>query len=279
MKTFTKIFSIVLLTTAQLHAILDSNENNMSDVWELHFNDNLLFNESNPQLAAFSDPDGDGINNVTEALAGTDPFAAEGVMGKLKLEINQANSEYGKAVVLKWYALKGKQYHLEYSADCVTWKNFDEPLIGRDANIEIGCAISDNSGSSNPRVFWRCSVKDIDYDEDGLTNHEEYALLTSAFFADSDLDGIADRDEIVAETRPTVPAITNFRQVNNADGTHTYTWNSYAQNGDWFKIQEVQQDGSWKVIYSENYGSQKIPFIPGVNSYSITLNPNTDYLP
>jgi hypothetical protein len=49
----------------------------------------------------------------------------------------------------------------------------------------------------------------------------------------------------------------------NADGTVTYTWNSYATNGDWFRINSQQADGSWKIIYATTYGSAKLPFVTG----------------
>jgi hypothetical protein len=36
--------------------------------------------------------------------------------------------------------------------------------------------------------------------------------------------------------------------------------------------------GSTKTIYSTTYGSTKLPYVIGATSYSLTLNPATDYL-
>ena len=52
-------------------AILDTNNNGVSDLWERDFNSGSLFDESfNPQ----SDYDSDGWTNAQEAEAGTSPF-------------------------------------------------------------------------------------------------------------------------------------------------------------------------------------------------------------
>lgn len=40
-----------------------------------------------------------------------------------------------------------------------------------------------------------------------------------------------------------------------------------------------REDGTWKPAYKTTYGSAVLPYVPGSTSYSLTLNPATDYLP
>ena len=76
-----------------------------------------------------------------------------------------------------------------------------------------------------------------------------------------------------------IPRISNFKKTLNPDGTVTFSWNSQATHGSWFRIEDLQPDGTWKTTYSTTYGSAKLPFQQGMNTYSIVLNPATDFLP
>ena len=67
---FLLVSCLWLLSSAIAPAIIDSNDNGMSDLWEQHFNNEELFPESFDPTA---DPDGDGWSNLQEATAGTDP--------------------------------------------------------------------------------------------------------------------------------------------------------------------------------------------------------------
>ncbi|MCF7733423.1 MAG: hypothetical protein K9N23_17160, partial [Akkermansiaceae bacterium] len=65
-----------LLTILPASAILDINENTLSDIWELDVNNQSLLphvDPANPPATAAADPDGDGQTNCEEAAAGTDP--------------------------------------------------------------------------------------------------------------------------------------------------------------------------------------------------------------
>jgi len=66
--------------------------------------------------------------------------------------------------------------------------------------------------------------------------------------------------------------IRNFQAETNGDGTTTYTWISDAADGDWFQIESRQPDGSWSPVYQTIYGSTELPFVPGQNTYSLTIN-------
>jgi len=60
-----------LLLSPTAHAAADSNGNSMSDAWERHFNNYQLFPAS---ILPGDDADGDGVSNLDECHAGTDPF-------------------------------------------------------------------------------------------------------------------------------------------------------------------------------------------------------------
>ena len=79
MKPFSKLrafryFSILafqLFSISPLAAILDTNTNGMSDLWEKQHNNGELYPAT---FIPTADPDEDGWSNATEAVAGTDPF-------------------------------------------------------------------------------------------------------------------------------------------------------------------------------------------------------------
>ena len=70
MRTKILFLAATLLPMLTLHAIVDTNDNGLSDIWEKQHNDNELFSETfDPQV----DLDADGWTNAQEAAAGTDP--------------------------------------------------------------------------------------------------------------------------------------------------------------------------------------------------------------
>jgi hypothetical protein len=186
-----------------------------------------------------------------------------------------------EAITLTWLMVPGKQYTLFSSPDLTegSWFPVGEPFIGNGNIVTTGCPITQSDGTRPDKLFWRVAVGDIDTDGDGLTDAEEYQFGSSPSTWDTDNDGINDFNENSLGTNPTIPRIWAFKETRNADGTVTFTWNSYAANGDWFNIENQQPDGTWETIYATTYGSTKLPFVSGSNSYSLTLNPATDYQP
>lgn len=117
-----------------------------------------------------------------------------------------------------------------------------------------------------------------DFDGDGLSDQQEFARGTDPMNEDTDGDGVSDSDEVKRGTNPKFPGIHSFAERSNPDGTVTFTWVSHALPGDWFRIMDELPYGSTKTIYSTTYGSTKLPYVIGATSYSLTLNPATDYL-
>ncbi len=64
------LLAAILLPVLTLHAIVDTNDNGLSDIWEKQYNENELFTET---FDPDADPDADGWTNAEEAAAGTNP--------------------------------------------------------------------------------------------------------------------------------------------------------------------------------------------------------------
>ena len=283
---FIPISGLWLLTSGFSLAILDTNNNGLSDLWERHFNNGSLFDASfNPQ----GDSDADGWTNAQEAVAGTNPHYPNPPDGLIRPQIVHVPAVVGQpdengnpgastpdAIKVAWPTIPGKQYTLLYSADlsAESWLPVGEPFTGTGNVMEYNFP-----DLSADRAFWRVSVADIDSDADGLTDAEEHQSGSNPNMRDTDNDGINDLPENLQGTNPTIPRIWAFRENHNADGTVTFTWNSYAAHGDWFRLEDRQADGSWKSIYATSYGSPILPYATGSTSYSLTLNPATDYVP
>ncbi len=210
MKQVLAIGSLLVLSTFSAHAILDTNDNGLSDVWERAYNNGQLFDSSfDPQV----DSDSDGWTNELEAIAGTDPFDANSSNGFVRPVISRITAVLGDidesevpeiitpdAFTITWQTIPGKQYGLFYSTDLVEWLAMEPTFIGNGSELEYGIPLPDAD-----KLFWRVTIEDIDTDDDGLTDAEECALGTNPLLADTDGDGWSDRVEITNGTSSTNP--------------------------------------------------------------------------
>jgi subtilisin family serine protease len=96
-----------------LQRIVDTDGNGLPDWWELQYFGHLTGTDPN------ADPDHDGMSNLAEWLAGTDPTNAASNLRVTLLSATNAN-----AVVLGWSSVAGKTYWLERSTNLLTGFNF-----------------------------------------------------------------------------------------------------------------------------------------------------------
>ena len=198
-------------------AVIDENENGLSDLWELKYNNNQLFPDTFDPSA---DPDGDGWTNAQEAVAGTDPFDANSPGGCLRPQFSHIPAVLGdidesgtpclitpEAVTITWLTIPGKQYTLLYSPDLGegSWLPLEESFIGNGSEVAYNIPLTQPDGTTPDSLFWRVSIEDVESDGDGLTDAEECALGTNPLLADSDGDGLNDHAEILAGTSSTNP--------------------------------------------------------------------------
>ena len=199
---------IWLLASSSAPALIDTNENGVSDVWEEHYNSGDLFTAFDPN----ADPDGDGWTNAQEAVTGTNPFDGNPPAGFLRPEIQripavyQSPEEQGgeptllspEALHIQWPTLAGKTYTLFSSVDlsAQTWLPYGGPRIGSGSTLGADIPLTQPDGSIPQALFLRVAVGDADTDGDGLTDAEENHLGSSPYAADGDGDGLSDFDEL-----------------------------------------------------------------------------------
>ena len=150
---------------------LDANKNGLSDVFE-----HLFPAAANPA----EDSDRDGMTNLQEAAAGTDPLD-----GASFLQFSLAQKS-GEVMDVRWLGVAGKRYQLEVSSDLqgAGWEPEGAALMGEGAEISASCPAEET------RLFFRLRVSDVDSDGDGVTDWEEGVLGTNPLEGDSDHDGI-----------------------------------------------------------------------------------------
>ena len=112
----------------------DYNGDGLPDDWQAkYFGENLKNWEG-----ANSDYDNDGVNNLNEFLAGTDPNNKN---DKLILEIKKL--EIGKR--LEWNAVKGAVYQLQKTSEITgNWQNIFEPIIALENRTGISLQFVDD---------------------------------------------------------------------------------------------------------------------------------------
>ena len=231
MRSLRTLIRFAVTTTALIalavraHAILDTNSNNLSDVWEKAYNNGTL---PVPAMNATDDPDQDGWDNATECAAGTNPFLAEAPA--LRNSLTVFPSAIPDIHYLTATTRYGKSYQIQVTQDLAIWQDQGAPYLGNGRQMEDIVQAVLGNGQPAPSVFWRLGVTDIDTDGDGLTDWEESVLKTNPNSQDSDGDGLSDLVELRGRTAsgvsfsPTDPldpdsdGVTNLSEyLNNTD--------------------------------------------------------------
>ncbi|MGL4400319.1 MAG: thrombospondin type 3 repeat-containing protein [Luteolibacter sp.] len=186
-------FILFIFLAATAHAIIDFNNNGVSDLWEIRYNSGDLFANFNPT----ADPDGDGWSNGVEAISGTDPFDSNPPTGFVRPAITHipavyttdANGELEtvspETAKITWLTRPGKLYVLQVSTDLApaSWLTIDDELIGKGLEITQYIQLTQPDGSKPDRLFFRISIQDTDSDGDNLTDAEERDLGTNTHSA------------------------------------------------------------------------------------------------
>ncbi|HQF38817.1 MAG TPA: right-handed parallel beta-helix repeat-containing protein [Opitutaceae bacterium] len=161
---------VLLLTAAPLRALIDRNNDGLSDVWAALYH---------PTKGATVDEDGDGFTNAQEALAGTDPLDAASRFAATPQTDAAGN------LVLRWRGAWGKRYLVESSADLKTWTALPALHVGR--GQELSVVVRAAGAAAEARRYWRVVVADVDTDGDGMTSAEEIELGSDPTVADATL--------------------------------------------------------------------------------------------
>lgn len=159
-------------------AIIDLDGNGQSDIWA------LIYNAQG--LPASGDADGDGVSNLNESLAGTNPLD-----GNSRFAVSTTNVS-GTNVTLTWLSVRGKHYQVQIApAPDGSWTNAGTALIGNGLNLTTSL----DPGTVS---FYRVVVSDVDSDGDGLSDAEELALGLNPNLTDSRGNGVTDYDFVAA---------------------------------------------------------------------------------
>ena len=186
-------FILFIFPVATAHAIVDFNNNGVSDLWEIRYNSGELFANFNPA----ADPDGDGWSNEVEAISGTNPFDSNPPTGFVRPSIiyipavytTDANGDLEiispETAKITWLTRPGKLYVLQVSTDLspASWIAIDDGFIGKGLEVTQYTPLTQPDGSIPDRLFFRVSIQDADSDGDNLTDAEERDLGTNTHSA------------------------------------------------------------------------------------------------
>jgi len=166
---------------------MDNDADGMPDAWETAHG----LNDFDP-ADAITDADSDGLNNLQEFQAGTDPRDSD--------TDNDGLDDYAEVVTIGSNAT-----------------NPDTDGDGLPDGWEA---------QQNTNIFVNDAA--LDYDSDGLNNSAEYLHTTNARAADSDHDGMPDGWEVVEGFAPTVASDAAL----DADGDGLSNVEEYRHHGD-----------------------------------------------
>lgn len=162
----------VAQTALATQAIIDLDDDGLSDTWESQFGFNT--DDSGytpPEQAALADPDHDGRTNLEECAAGTDPWSGEQPGGFFQAEVGKSLI-HANTFAVSWYGAEGKVYQLYSSPDLgANWIAQGEPVEGTGGKIDYNLPIEDVEAAN--RFFWRLKTVALDSDGDGVDDEAD----------------------------------------------------------------------------------------------------------
>jgi uncharacterized protein (DUF1800 family) len=143
----------------------DFNGNGLPDAWEMW--------SGNFALAGNQDNDGDGMTNVNESLAGTNPFDPN---SRLWVECQSV----GATAVVTWPAVAHKSHKLWQTANLTQW------TAAPGAATQAGNVMTQTvSTVGTNRDFFRAAVGNLDSDGDGISDWSEALIGSNPLIASS----------------------------------------------------------------------------------------------
>ncbi len=233
------ISCVLLLVSPSASALVDTNANGLSDLWEKLFNNSQLFSSANPDHAPAADPDKDGWTNLQEAAAGTNPFDGNPPTGLVRPEISYTPGTFDESdpppnppsggggedpfgtgttaptgpprilidpplATLTWPTIAGKTYQVFVSENLVDWTPASDSYVGSGDPQSFQSENVYSDGTLPPKVFLRIVIGDTDSDGDTLSDWEEGQLTLDPFSPDTDRDGIPDNTDPLPKTSATL---------------------------------------------------------------------------
>jgi uncharacterized protein (DUF1800 family) len=241
---------------------IDLNSDGVSDVW-------ALFHPQHSQSPS-GDPDGDGLTNAQESMAGTDPASPGSVIRVTSISLT------GNELKLKYGTLVGKRYQVQSSPGLVTpdWQNVGTLAVGTGGEVTTtltGVGVGDK--------FYRILVKEADTDSDGVSDWEELALgmdpnnpRSNGIYGDDDLATVT--AGLTAPNVVSVQAVEASAAETGRPGTFKIT-----RNGNLNAITiplNITGGATAGVDYNALPASVTLPV--GANSATLTVMPIADSL-
>jgi hypothetical protein len=200
------------LIAARASAIIDFNDNGISDTAERHLNHGQLLAPGTDVHAKLAG--GWSLSEI--ATAGLSPDDA--TQGILRIEGARVPAVYDEpgddgvrylltpeSFTLTFATVAGKSYTIEASPDLSDWITVDR-FNGEGGTVTQAIALTQPDGSLPERLFFRVRVEDMDSDSDHLNDSEEIELGTNPLSQYSDNDYLTDGYEVLeSHTDPTNP--------------------------------------------------------------------------
>jgi hypothetical protein len=114
--------------------IADSDQNSLEDGWE-------IANFGGTGVDPRADPDKDGMSNLQEYLAGTNPKDPTSA-----LAVQSVRSTGDGALHLQWQGVAGKRYQLQFRSAFGSgdWQNVGSPMLGAAEPLVTTAAVGAN---------------------------------------------------------------------------------------------------------------------------------------